>query len=56
MGDFVNMKEAARILGCSVPSVRKAIAMGTLKAIKISDRVIRIPREALEGMKNGTRP
>jgi excisionase family DNA binding protein len=41
-------REAARRLKCSVPIVRKAIAQGTLRAIRVGARVVRIPEHALD--------
>lgn len=46
--EFVNMKEAAQILGCSIASVKKGVESGAIPAVKVSERVYRIPRAALE--------
>ena len=46
--DYVNIKEAAQILGCSMASVKKAVDSGAIPALKLSDRVYRIPKSALQ--------
>ncbi len=56
---FLTTREAAEELKCSVPSIRRAIARGTLRAVRIGERVIRIPLSSLErlgGNGKGTTP
>lgn len=45
--DYVNIREASRILGLSMPTVKKAINAGELPVIKLGTRIYRIPRSAL---------
>lgn len=47
MPDLVTVDEAARWLGCSVVTVRRMIAAGKLKRVKVG-RLDRVPRAALE--------
>ena len=47
-GQFVGVKEAASILGCTDSNIRKLIAAGTLRAHSLSDRVYVVCRESLD--------
>lgn len=45
---FVNVQEAAEIVGCSIGTMRRAIAAGEIPALKLSKQVYRIPVAALD--------
>ncbi len=47
MPDLVSVPQAAAWLGCSVITVRRMIAAGKLKRVKVG-RLDRVPRKALE--------
>ena len=47
MPDLVTVGQAAEWLGCSVVTVRRMIAAGRLKRVKVG-RLDRVPRLALE--------
>ncbi len=47
--DLIDVKQAAAWLGCSVITVRRMIAAGRLKRIKVG-RLDRVPRRALENI------
>jgi excisionase family DNA binding protein len=50
-GTFVNAKEAARLLGVSDATVRRAIAQGLIPAQQLG-RVYRIPRSFVAGVRD----
>lgn len=52
MPDLVTVPQAAEWLGCSVVTVRRLIAAGKLKRLKVG-RLDRVPRSALERMQEG---
>jgi excisionase family DNA binding protein len=45
---FVAPKEAASILGCSTHTIHRAVAAGRLPCVRLNERVLRIPRAAIE--------
>ncbi|MBN1629920.1 MAG: helix-turn-helix domain-containing protein [Thermoleophilia bacterium] len=49
MPDLITVYQAAEWLGCSVVTVRRMIAAGKLKRVKVG-RLDRVPRLALERM------
>ena len=50
---YLSMSEFAEYWGCNERTVRRMIADGKLKAVRLGDRMIRIDIEALE---NAGRP
>ena len=49
---FISPLEAARLLGVSIPTVRRSIARGELEAARLGARVL-VPRAALRGLIGG---
>lgn len=45
--EFYTPREAAGVLGVSVATVYRLIRSGTVPAVRLSDRITRIPRVAL---------
>ena len=52
----ISISDAARLLNVSRPTIYKLIDEGTLTPIRISARVIRIPREQLQHSSQKARP
>ena len=48
--------EVAELLVCSSDTVLRRIHRGEIPALRVSDRVIRIPIAAFEGWRSGARP
>lgn len=44
------MDQVAKIAGCSVQTVRRRISDGSLRAVRLGPRSIRIPADAVEEM------
>ncbi len=48
--DFFTPWEAAGVLRCSLPTIRRAIRSGALPAVRVGTRVWRIPKNALAAL------
>lgn len=46
----ISLQDAALILGCSVDSVRRYIAKGSLPAERLEGRLIRVRKADVEGL------
>ena len=53
---FLTPAEAARELRVSTDTVLRLISAGTLPAVRVSPRIIRIPRPAFEFFRAGRKP
>ncbi len=48
--DFLNVKETALLLGCSTRTVYRLIQDGSIKAVNLSQRLIRINKKSLNSI------
>ncbi|HAX16969.1 MAG TPA: DNA-binding protein [Leeuwenhoekiella sp.] len=46
--DFLTVQDVSQIIGCSTRTVYRLIDNGTIKAVNLSERLIRINRRSLE--------
>lgn len=46
--DFLTVQDVSQIIGCSTRTVYRLINNGTIKAVNLSERLIRINRRSLE--------
>ena len=54
--EYLSIAAVAMVLGCSAPTVRRAIAAGELRAVRLGQgprRSIRVPRRALDEWLHG---
>ena len=49
-GDLLTIRQAAEILNCSETTVRNRTREGSLKAVRMGPRMIRIRRDALDAI------
>lgn len=52
-GRFLTLRQTARALKCSLPTVRKAVHTGQLRAVRVAVRVVRVPAQALADLARG---
>jgi excisionase family DNA binding protein len=55
-GRWYGVKEAAGLLGVSHDTISRLVDRGELPAIRLSERVVRIPRPAFDAYVAGRRP
>jgi excisionase family DNA binding protein len=55
-GRWYSIKEAADALGVSHDTVSRLVERGELPAIRVSERIVRIPTPAFEAYVSGRRP
>lgn len=55
-GRWYSIKEAAEQLGVSHDTVARLVARGELPALRVSERIVRIPVPAFEVYANGRKP
>lgn len=48
---YLTIKEAAELMECNPSSVRKLIANGTIKGVRVRNFAYEIPRQSIEGLK-----